>query len=192
MSRVFRSSVSLILSLGIAGQVKAAGYTLTTLNVPGASSTIASGINNSGQIVGQYSNTGGTHGFLLSGGVYTTLDAPGAISTEAYGINDAGQIVGQYSDNTGGTHGFLLSGGSYTTLDVPGATAPRLMESTTPARSWDGTRLLKVSTPTASCGTPGVTPRSTCPAQSEPAAGGSTTPARSWDIILVSEEAASC
>jgi len=39
-------------------------------------STVAYGINNSGQIVGSYTNASGAHGFLLSGGTYTTLDDP--------------------------------------------------------------------------------------------------------------------
>src|SRR5437588_6091302 len=38
--------------------------------------TLASGINDTGQIVGTYADAGGVHGFLLSGGSYSTLDAP--------------------------------------------------------------------------------------------------------------------
>ena len=37
----------------------------TTIDVPGASSTLAVGINSRGDIVGQYSAGGTTHGFLL-------------------------------------------------------------------------------------------------------------------------------
>jgi probable HAF family extracellular repeat protein len=61
------------------------------------------GINNSGPIVGGYSDGSTNHGFLLDHGSYTTLDTPG--STD---INDAGQIVGSYTD-AGGTHGFLAT-----------------------------------------------------------------------------------
>ncbi len=94
---------------------------LTRIEVPGARETLAYGINNSGQIVGEYYDAaGGRHGFLLSDGSYTTLDVPGARVTIAHGINDTGQIVGYYFDATG-THGFLLSGGNFTTFDVPGA-----------------------------------------------------------------------
>jgi probable HAF family extracellular repeat protein len=46
-------------------------YNFTTLDVPGFQDTSANGINNAGQIVGWCGDTGGTHGFLLSGGMYT-------------------------------------------------------------------------------------------------------------------------
>jgi len=76
------------------------------------------GINNAGQIVGEYSDGSGIHGFLFSGGTYTTLNDPLAPNfTEALGINSAGQIVGDYVP--GG--GFLLTGGTYTTLNPPGS-----------------------------------------------------------------------
>jgi probable HAF family extracellular repeat protein len=85
------------------------GGSYTTLDDPAATlGTFASGINGSGQIVGQYQNASGLHGFLLSGGTYTTLDDPAATrGTNAFGINTAGQIVGYYTDNNG-DHGFLF------------------------------------------------------------------------------------
>src|SRR6476660_5602330 len=59
--------------------------------------TDAYGVNGTDQIVGDYHNGSGIHGFLESGGTYTTLDAPTAtLGTFARGINDAGQIVGSY------------------------------------------------------------------------------------------------
>ena len=58
--------------------------------------------------MGFYDDTTGTHGFLLSKGVFTPIDVPGATLTFASGINPRGDIVGLYSDATG-THGFLLS-----------------------------------------------------------------------------------
>jgi probable HAF family extracellular repeat protein len=62
----------------------------TTLDVPGAVHTVACGINDSGQIVGNSSRGA----FLLDQGSYTTLRVPGADGTWAYGINATGQIVG--------------------------------------------------------------------------------------------------
>ena len=62
--------------------------------------TVATGINNRGQIVGDYIDADGTeHGFLLHDGVFTTIDHPDAASgpltgTAAVGLNDRGQIVG--------------------------------------------------------------------------------------------------
>src|SRR5437016_6116102 len=88
----------------------------------GTGTTEAWGVNDTGQIVGDYDNGTGFHGFLESGGTYTTLDDPLATGgTFANGINDAGQIVGTYViGNT--AHGFLYSGGQYTTVDDPLAT----------------------------------------------------------------------
>jgi probable HAF family extracellular repeat protein len=126
-ARPFLLAVALF--LGVMGRAKA-DYIFTTLDPPGSVQTQflnATGINASGQIVGQYDDAGGTrHGFLLSGGSFTTLDAPGSHFTIAYGINASGQIVGLYYDNIPAVdthHAFLLSGGSYTTLTPPGSTS---------------------------------------------------------------------
>src|SRR5208282_5563232 len=86
------SSASLALAVG-------GGYGSTIISIPGAWSTDARGINDSGQVVGRYSgSTGNTHGFLWSGGSVTTIDCTGATLTEANGINSSGQIVGDYLD----------------------------------------------------------------------------------------------
>src|SRR5258708_9964470 len=78
-------------------------YTYATFDDPlntSGDGTLASGINDTGQIVGTYADASGVHGFLLSGGSYTTLDAPLAPQyTIAQGINGAGQIVGLYFSN---------------------------------------------------------------------------------------------
>jgi probable HAF family extracellular repeat protein len=86
-----------------------------------ANGTVATGMNDKGQIVGYYydSNERG-HGFLYSHGSYTTLDDPlGTNGTFATDINDKGQIVGYYYDNLHNQHGFLYDGRNYTTLDDP-------------------------------------------------------------------------
>jgi probable HAF family extracellular repeat protein len=56
------------------------------------------GINNVGQVVGNYNNASGApdHGFQYSGGSYTTIDVPGAFATLLLGTNDSGQLVGAY------------------------------------------------------------------------------------------------
>jgi len=79
----------------------------TTLDDPSATLvTQPFGINNAGQIVGDYTNPiNNSHGFLYSGGTYTTLDDPSAtMGTGALGINASGQIVGYYV-NASGAHG---------------------------------------------------------------------------------------
>ena len=130
-------------SINTSGQIVANAYALPNLsylysggsfnvinNVPGVVSpnyTLATGINDSGQIVGSYqlggcSSGGPVCGFLNSGGTYSSLSPPSAHITQAYGINNLGQIVGSYiPTNSNYAQGFLLSNGTYTTIDVPGA-----------------------------------------------------------------------
>lgn len=91
----------------------------------GGQGTGAFGINERGQIVGQYSDSNFEfHGFLLSGGQFTTIDDPNAdpfSSQGALGINTGGEIVGFYTDANFVNHGYLLFRGQYTTLDDPNA-----------------------------------------------------------------------
>lgn len=89
------------------GSWAATVYTFTTFDVPGATDTIASGINDGGQIVGW-----GTYGFLKDGATFTRIDVPGATSALALGINDAGQIVGSAPNSF--PHGFLKDGATIT------------------------------------------------------------------------------
>ena len=49
------------------------------IDFPGAEWTVASGVNDYGQVVGTYHDIQGSHGFLLSGGKYSTLDVPGVM-----------------------------------------------------------------------------------------------------------------
>jgi uncharacterized membrane protein len=88
-----------------------------TIDVAGAFAINPYGVNDAGQIVGEYSNS---HGFLFIGGTFTTLDFPGSVSSAATGINDSGQIVGWYNGPTG-RHAYLLSGSIVSTIDFPGA-----------------------------------------------------------------------
>jgi probable HAF family extracellular repeat protein len=115
MKPVFWGLMSLVLFLGATQECKA-DYIFTTLDVPGATSTGASGINDLGQIVGGYSNPDTTgHGFLLSSGGYTTLDVPDGRTTNPRGINASGQIVGYYQSGIIPLRAFLLSESIYTT-----------------------------------------------------------------------------
>ena len=92
------------------------GGSFTQIDVPGASQTLAYGINSAGQIVGNFFDSTGGHGFLYNGSSFTQIDVPGAHTTGVTGINDAGQIVGGFGD-----HSFLYTGGRFTQIDVPGA-----------------------------------------------------------------------
>jgi probable HAF family extracellular repeat protein len=115
-------AASILSMLILATPAVAGQYVFTTIDVPGATSTLgAFGINNAGQIVGEYMAGGKVHGFLDIGGTSITLDVTGDKFAGAFGINASGQIVGQYQDASNGVHGFLLSGGSYTAIDDPSA-----------------------------------------------------------------------
>jgi uncharacterized membrane protein len=98
--------------------------TITPIDVPGATVTLATDINAEGSIVGRYASAGRTHGFLRSpNGDFTTIDFPGASLTVAAAINNFGDIVGQYALPTAPTerHGFLFRGGVFTSVDPPGS-----------------------------------------------------------------------
>jgi probable HAF family extracellular repeat protein len=85
------------------------------------------GINNSGQLAGNYYNGTVYNGFFDSGGIgcltaacFTSISDPlGAEGTYVEGVNDAGEMVGVYIDGAGGHHGFLYSGGTFMTIDDP-------------------------------------------------------------------------
>jgi probable HAF family extracellular repeat protein len=99
-------------SLGFHGFVST-GFTLTSLDFPGAAYTMAIGINDSGLVLGRYgADIGMSSAFLWNGSTYSTLHLPGT----PFGINNSGWIVGAYGD-----HGFVWDGSSFSTLDVPGA-----------------------------------------------------------------------
>src|SRR5918997_11872 len=96
--------VSLVITpMAADSPANAANFNPTQIDVPGEVDTVATGINDAGQIVGYFSFT---HGFLDTGGNFTQIDVPGEADTVAFGINDAGQIVGSFLDSTG-IHGFL-------------------------------------------------------------------------------------
>ncbi len=86
------------------------GGTYTTISFSDSVSTYARGIDQAGQIVGDYVDAAGNdHGFVYSDGTYTTLAPPGSTWTEAYGINAQGEIVGTFIDAQGVVHGFIAT-----------------------------------------------------------------------------------
>ena len=112
------------LVISAASSAHAINYNFSAIDFPGATHTEAHGINDSGNIVGYYTDAQGiNHGFLYAGGAFTTIDVPGAKSTYPNGINNSGNIVGSYIEaNNNGGHGFLRdASGIFTTIDVPGS-----------------------------------------------------------------------
>ncbi|MEJ2542214.1 MAG: hypothetical protein P8188_20000 [Gemmatimonadota bacterium] len=96
------------------------------VDLPGALSPRAFGVNARGDVVGWYglSSTEGTlyKGFLWSDGEFHPIQFPGALHSPARGINEQGDIVGSWS-GPGPPKGFLLHQGEYTSIEVPGAAA---------------------------------------------------------------------
>ncbi len=88
---------------------------IIAVSTQGVTVTQAFGVNNLGQVVGQYNDAAGTtHGFLYQNGVYRTIDYTGttqdgkpAVATTVNGINNKGQIVGFYMAANGNTVGFV-------------------------------------------------------------------------------------
>lgn len=108
----------LMLLMLTAGTVHA--HRWTTIDVPGAVQTQVFGINLAGDMVGEYVESGASHGFLLRGGTFTTIEPLGAIASSARGINERGEISGTYQTDAG-VYGFLFDGVNFTTLEFVGA-----------------------------------------------------------------------
>ena len=92
------------------------GGTMTDLGTLGGSGSTATGINESGQIVGWSMTTDDSaqHAYLYSGGTMIDLNSlidpnSGWTLVWAHAINNSGQIVGEGTNESGETHGFLLT-----------------------------------------------------------------------------------
>jgi hypothetical protein len=107
--------------LGFASTPRTFGF--RTVAVPGAKRTIASGINDAGDIAGAFDDSVGSHGFRFRRDSFTTVDFPGASWTAALGIGAHGEIVGAYrmpGEPAINFHGFLRTAdGHYERIDAP-------------------------------------------------------------------------
>jgi hypothetical protein len=99
-------------------------FAISTIDVPGALSTGAQGINAAGVISGTYRDANGVHGFILRDGAFETVDYPDADNTELRGIGPDGTVVGDYWNNdeeATAAHGFRRTAdGQFTTVHFPG------------------------------------------------------------------------
>ena len=116
----------------LAGSVRAAAPSpaavslkFVTVDLRGAAGTTVSGINNAGDLTGDYETPSGVyHGFLQAEGRVVRFDPPGSIGTFPSGINDTGTVAGSYLDAAGVAHGFIRSAaGVFTVINDPGAAA---------------------------------------------------------------------
>jgi probable HAF family extracellular repeat protein len=92
----------------------------TTFSIPGARVTTARGINNAGEIVGDFEPPGTdvTQAFTYDGTKFRIITVPGHSNTGAFGINNRGEIVGP-TDN--GLVSFANRGGDFDLFAVPTA-----------------------------------------------------------------------
>jgi hypothetical protein len=110
----------------IHGWLRESSGKITTINVPGASTTAGTnpcisgpvggtdvlGINNQGYISGHYwDKEYNEHGFILApGGKFITLDVPGAYQTGGGGISDKGEMVGHWAtDSSCNDEGYIAT-----------------------------------------------------------------------------------
>jgi hypothetical protein len=97
----------------------------TRIHKQGAVRTQAYGINDKGNVVGDYLlPDGSVHGYRWRNGRFTTIDGPGGANATLTGINERGDIVGAYvvdpTDPTSGLRGFVLRKDRYRTFGVRG------------------------------------------------------------------------
>jgi PEP-CTERM motif-containing protein len=101
------------------GFLRAPDGSITFIDDPASlPNTVAQGINDRGQIVGNFNFQ--SEAFLRNpDGTFTNFQFPGAIGqTAAFAINDRGDIAGFY--DVGSNHGFVLfADGTFETVDDP-------------------------------------------------------------------------
>lgn len=113
-------------SSGATGQkaYSQSGGVFTNINslLPSNTDSQATGLNNSGKIVGFYMPTASTSiGFLDTSGSISTVDPFSSLFTQALGVNDSGEIVGFYVDGSSVQHGYIDINGVFTSFDPPGS-----------------------------------------------------------------------
>ena len=99
-------------------------FSVFDVPAPGTTSTDASKINDSDQIVGTY-YTPSYHGYVKTGDTFYYFDYPNSTATEGRGMNNKGQVVGRYWDAASTIHGYVhdITSNTYTTIDYPGGGA---------------------------------------------------------------------
>lgn len=101
--------------------------------------TMVTGINNAGDLVGLYWSKTRTNadslplllGFVRKGSSFVDVEYPDSYETQAIGIDDRGRIVGWYTrldDPMHWPHGFLLDNSGFHSVDYPGAMSTYLYD----------------------------------------------------------------
>jgi probable HAF family extracellular repeat protein len=115
--RIFIHAARFLALAILGGNVFAQSYSISLLGVGnGNANTYATAINNSGEVVGYSSTSGGQEAvYWNANGVATVLPSLGGSNSQANAINDAGQIVGSSALTSGyyyTIHAALWSKGS--------------------------------------------------------------------------------
>jgi hypothetical protein len=98
----------------------------TEYDVPGATNTVITGINDAGDFAGEFTTpTSSFVAYSNIGGTVAAISIPGAMTSTCFAINSADEIVGDYTDASSLIHGFYQdpSGGLVFPIDPPGATS---------------------------------------------------------------------
>jgi probable HAF family extracellular repeat protein len=98
------------------------GGIVDTFAPAGAITTEPTGINNLGEVVGDYVDANEeAHAFTLTVTPSYTFATIALSGVQSVALNNQGEIVGTYADPTGQLHGFVDSGGAVSAFDDRGA-----------------------------------------------------------------------
>jgi hypothetical protein len=100
--------------------------TLTSFSFPQGSGIVALGLNNKGDVAGDYTDSSGNEdGFIYTHkGKLITLQLPGASATYVDAINDSDEVAGSGYVN-GGISAFVYKDGTYTVFATANYTTPQ-------------------------------------------------------------------
>ena len=121
-----------VLAAGVCGlgsaPLFAQTYTYTQIDGPKSTFTEGRGINDNGEVVGEFSTTSNKGVTTTTGFLYNTMGrmipfSPRGVSyLQAIGVNSSEQVVGMYLDASNVWHGYRYAKGKFTSLDPVGST----------------------------------------------------------------------
>ncbi len=99
-------------------------YSITDLGTLGGTYIYVSGINHSGEVVGNATTNGttGMHAFIYSAGTLLDLGTLGGTNSYGYAINDSNQVVGAAYTSSGQDDAFLYQDAAMSNLGTLGGT----------------------------------------------------------------------
>lgn len=101
-----------------------ANYTFQTLDYPGASGTVIWGLNDFGELGGEYHRPGfPPHAMIYRNGNFESLDPNGLFGdrfSAAGTPSDIGTLIADYADTSGRMHGVVMQWGQVETVDFAG------------------------------------------------------------------------